>query len=173
MARQTLPFGTGSLNGRWMVPRFRQVARFDWDVAPIPTPDGRPATCWSGSVGLGINAKSQRGADAFRLVAFLAGPRGQALMTRSGLQLPNQRALAATPVYTQPGQRPAHPEVFVDAALHSRPGPWTDTPNTFWHDVYWTFIGKVFRGETSAATLLPSLVPLVDNALAENNEANR
>ena len=157
-------------DGRWMVPRFREAARFDWDVAPIPVPrKGMKSVCWSGSVGFAVHAQSKRPEASFKLVEFLAGPEGQRIMTGTGFQVPNQRWLAATDVYMQKGRKPAHPEVFLQAALTSRPGPWTDTPNVFWHDVYWNFIGKVFRGERQAADLLPEIAPLINNALTEGN----
>jgi multiple sugar transport system substrate-binding protein len=161
------------IDGRWTVPRFRKMS-FDWDVAPLPVPrKGMKSIGWSGSVGFGIGAKTPRAAEAFKLVEYMAGPDGQTAMTRSGLQLPNQRSLAATDVYMQRGQRPAHPEVFLDMAMTSRPGPWTDTPNTFWHDVYWTFVGKIWRGERKAKDLLPELSPLVNQTLRENNPERR
>jgi multiple sugar transport system substrate-binding protein len=103
----------------------------------------------------------------------MAGPEGQTEMTKSGLQVPNQRWLADTDVYMQRGQKPAHPEVFLASAATSRPGPWTDTPNTFWHDVYWTFIGKIWRGERKAKDILPELSPLINETLRENNPDGR
>jgi multiple sugar transport system substrate-binding protein len=161
-------------DGRWLVPHYRSSVKFDWDVAPFPAPKaGQTATTFSGSVGFGIYARSKKADASWRLVEYLAGPEGQTRMTRSGFQVPNQKSLAKTDVYMQHGQKPAHAEVFLEAAAHSRPGPWTDTPNIFWHDVYWNFVGKVFRGDKRAAELLPELVPMVDNALVENNELNK
>ncbi|MBC7545959.1 MAG: sugar ABC transporter substrate-binding protein [Candidatus Sericytochromatia bacterium] len=157
------------VDGRWMVPRYRSLG-FDWDVAPLPIPvPGRKSIMWSGSVGFGIDAKTKHPEAAFQLVEYLAGPDGQTAMTKSGLQVPNQMWLAQTDVFRQPGQRPAHPEVFLDSALTSRPGPWTDTPNTFWHDVFFNFIGKVWRGERTARGLLPEISPMVNQAMRENN----
>jgi multiple sugar transport system substrate-binding protein len=158
-------------DGRWMVPRYRTATHFGWDVAPFPVPHkGQKPITFSGSVGFGIYAKTKVAAASFRLIEYLAGPEGQAAMTKTGFQVPNQRALSHTEVYLQRGQKPAHAEVFLDMAANSRPGPWTDTPNTFWHDVYWNFVGKVFRGDKRATDLLPTLVPMVDNALVENND---
>lgn len=162
-------------DGRWLVPRYRDVLKFGWDVAPFPVPHkGQQPITFSGSVGLGAYARTKQPDASFRLIEYLAGPEGQAALTATGLQVPNQRSLAKTAVYMQPGKPPLHAEVFLAAAANSRPGPWTDTPNTFWHDVYWNFVGKVFRGDRKAADLLPTLVPMVDNALVENNnEGNR
>ncbi|HEU4409573.1 MAG TPA: sugar ABC transporter substrate-binding protein [Polyangiaceae bacterium] len=157
------------IDGRWMVPRFRRLP-FDWDVAPVPAArEGAPSVTWSGSVGLGVYAKSPRPASAFRLVAFLASRAGQALLSEAGFQVPNQIDLAGAEAYRQAGLRPEHPGVFVAALATSRPGPWTDTPDTFWHDVFWNVTGPVWRGERRAAELLPEVAPLINRALRENN----
>ena len=157
------------IDGRWMVPRYRKMA-FDWDVAPIPVPRrGMPSISWSGSVGLAISASSPRPAEAFTLIEYLAGPAGQAELARTGLQVPNQRSVAATAAFLQPGQRPARPEVFLRAAESGRAGPETETPNAFWQDVFGNFITAVWRGDRAARQLLPALAPLVNQTLRENN----
>lgn len=161
------------IDGRWLVPRFRKMG-FDWDVAPIPVPrKGMKSVTWSGSVGFGIQARSRQPEASFRLVEYFAGPVGQTILTRTGLQVPNQRWLARTDVYMQKGQKPEHPEVFLASALDSRPGPWTDTPNTFWHDVFWNYVGKIWRGERKAKDLLPEIAPVINQTLRENNPEPR
>ena len=153
------------IDGRWMVPRYRKLA-FDWDVAPIPVPvRGQPAITRSGSVGLAVSARSLHPKEAFTVAEYLAGPRGQAKLTKSGFQLPNQRALASTNVFLQRGQRPAHAEAFVMMAETSRPGAMTKTPNAFWHDVFDAYAVEVWRGERTAADLFPELAPRIDQTL--------
>jgi multiple sugar transport system substrate-binding protein len=157
------------IDGRWMVPRFRQL-EFDWNVAPIPVPErGAPSITWSGSVGLAVSARSTRARDAFALVAYLAGPEGQTRLTATGLQLPNQRALAMTPLFLQPGKRPLDAEVFVHAAERSRPAPATLVPNSFWYDVFSSFSEDIWRGERTAASLLLEIKPRVEQALRRRN----
>lgn len=153
------------IDGRWMVPRYRKLA-FEWDVAPIPVPvRGAPSIARSGSVGLAISARTQHPEEAFAVVEYLAGPRGQEKLTTTGFQLPNQRALASTSAFLQPGQRPTHAEVFVAAAEQSRPGPVTETPSGFWHDVFATYADEVWRGERRAADLFPKIAPRIDQTL--------
>ncbi len=157
------------IDGRWMVPRFRTLA-FDWDVAPIPVPDrSRPAILWSGSVGLAVSAKTKHPDEAFAFVAYVAGPEGQARLVKTGLQLPNQRALAMTEAFLQPGLRPAHADVFVRAAIGSRPSTITETPNAFWFDMMLIFLEDVWRGDRTARSLFPEIAPRIDKALRANN----
>ncbi len=153
------------IDGRWMVPRFRTLP-FDWDVAPIPVPrEGAPSIARSGSVGFAIGKHTKHPREAFELVKWLAGPEGQAILVRSGLQLPNQRATASTDLYLQRDRRPAHAEVFVAAAETSRPAPQTETLGTFWFDVYSIFSEPVWRGEKPANEVFPVIKPRIDQAL--------
>lgn len=153
------------VDGRWMVPRYRRLA-FDWDVAPVPVPArGVTSIARSGSVGLALSARTRHPKEAFSVIEYLAGPRGQEKLTSTGFQLPNQRELASTHVFLQPGQRPAHAEVFLPAAETSRPGPVTQTPDAFWHDVFVTYAEEVWRGERSAAALFPEIGPRIDQVL--------
>lgn len=168
-------FLTGRLatffGGRWMVPQFRKAA-FDWDVAPIPVSPrtGRQAG-WSGSVGLAISPRSRFPEAAWKLVEFLAGPEGQAAQSRSGFQIPNQRWLAATSVFLQPDQRPAHASVFIDAARVQQPGPFTRTPDSKWWTVLHQYLPRVWRGEEQPRQLLRHVRPEVQRALDEGWKA--
>jgi len=162
-------FQTGRLAtyflGRWMVPQFRKV-RFAWDVAPIPvSPRTRRMASWSGSVGFAISPRCRDPEAAWRLVEFLAGPEGQASQSAMGFQIPNQRRLAHTDLFLQPGQRPAHAEVFIAAALAERPFPTTRTPDNQWYDTLNQRLAAVWRGEKSAATLLKEIQPEVQKSL--------
>ena len=156
--RQSIPvdtlFLTGRLatflGGRWMVPQFRK-APFAWDVLPVPvSPRTRRQAGWSGSVGLAIAPTCAHKEAAWRLVEFLAGPEGQAAQARTGFQIPNQRGLSQTDVFLQPGQRPAHAEVFLGAVRHQQAGPPTRTPSAEWWDTLLRALAPAYRGEGSA-----------------------
>jgi multiple sugar transport system substrate-binding protein len=157
------------VDGRWMVPRFRQL-EFDWDVAPIPVPErGAPSITWSGSVGLAVSARTPRSREAFALVEYLAGPAGQTRLAATGLQVPNQRDLASTELFLQRHERPRHAEVFLAAAETSRPAPATLVPNAFWYDVFESFAEEVWRGDRTAASFFPEIKPRIDQALRTRN----
>jgi arabinooligosaccharide transport system substrate-binding protein len=162
-------FLTGRLatyfGGRWMVPQFRK-ASFDWDVAPVPvSPRTRRPAGWSGSVGLAISPHCRHREAAWALVEFLAGPEGQAVQSRSGFQIPNQRRLAHMAIFLQPEQRPRSAAVFIEAARTQRPGPFTQTPDDKWWTLLNQYLPRVWRGEEDAATLLRRVQPEIQRAL--------
>jgi len=154
--------------GRWMVPTYRKL-KFDWDVAPIPSNNGSWTNGWSGSVGLGVNAKSKHPEEAFKLVEFFAGIEGQTKMTELGFQIPNFRSMADDEVYTQPGQKPAHPEVFIKAGEGQQPGLWTYLPNGKWFDTLNQNLGKFWEGQEPAADFFTKLKPQIEKDLKEGN----
>lgn len=162
--QQSIPvdtlFLTGRLatfiDGRWKVPQFRN-ASFAWDVAPIPvSPRTHKLAGWSGSVGLAISHSCRSPEAAWRLVEFLAGAEGQKVQAATGFQIPNQRALAATDAFLQPGRPPRHAEVFIRAAGYQQPGPPTRTPNNEWWDALNRGLGPAFRGERSVSEAVRS-----------------
>ncbi|HEY3411744.1 MAG TPA: sugar ABC transporter substrate-binding protein [Armatimonadota bacterium] len=162
-------FDTGKLaciiTGRWAVPHYRTL-NFDWDVAPIPVnPRTRKPAGWSGSVGLGIARDCPNKAAAWRFVEFLAGPRGQAVQSLQGFQIPNQRALAYTDVFLQRDKRPRHAEVFIQGAINQRPGIATLAPTTEWLDEFGQRMTPVWDGRLSAAKGLKLMKPYVQKGL--------
>jgi multiple sugar transport system substrate-binding protein len=154
--------------GRWMVPTYRKL-KFDWDVAPIPSGNGSWTNGWSGSVGLGVNAKSKHPEEAFKLVEFFAGIEGQTKMTELGFQIPNFKSMSDDEVYTQPGQKPEHAEVFIKAGEGQVAGPWTYLPNGKWNDTLNQNLSKFWTGKESAVDFFTKLKPLVEKDLKEGN----
>lgn len=140
-----------TMAGRWSTTYFRDVLPFDWDVIPNPVgPSGKiyaaDENCsfsgWSGSVGVAIMAGSngeKYAEQAYRFVEFIAGPEGQVEQSALGFQIPNQIDVANSDVFLQPGQKPEHAEVFIEAARCERAGPWTYTPlyGQWFNDEWW------------------------------------
>ncbi|SFE06315.1 multiple sugar transport system substrate-binding protein [Paenibacillus catalpae] len=154
--------------GRWMVPTYRKL-KFDWDVAPIPSNNGSWTNGWSGSVGLGVNAKSKHPEAAFKLVEFFSGIEGQTKMTELGFQIPNFKSMSDDEVYTQPGQKPEHSEVFIKAGEGQQAGTWTYLPNSKWLDTLNQNLSKFWTGKESAVDFFTKLKPQVEKDLKEGN----
>lgn len=109
------------LSGRWLVPKYREEADFDWDIAPFP----------KGSVGSVVPldasgwavAKSSKHKDAaMKLVIFLASAENIEKMTQSGLIVP-ARVDAANSKYFLDGKKPLNAKVFLDIIKTSKPTP--------------------------------------------------
>lgn len=162
-------FDTGRLAcliaGKWNIPHYRELP-FDWDVAPVPvSPRTRKQVGWSGAVGLAIGRTCRNRDLAWRFIEFAAGPRGQVIQLRSGFDMPNQRHLAYTRAFRQPGKRPAHPEVFIPIAQTARPGLAPVAPTTEWLDEYHQRMRPMWAGEESMRDGLRRIRPFVQAGL--------
>jgi multiple sugar transport system substrate-binding protein len=164
-------FSTGKLammvTGRWMVPEFRKLG-FDWDVAPLPV---KTWAGTSGSVGLGIYSKSKNVEAAYKLVEYLGGPEGQKEQSLMGFSIPSFKSMANTEVFLQPGQKPEHAEVFIQAVESEVAGPWTYLPNAKWYDLLSQGLSPMWEGKKTSAEVLNELKPKIDQAIKEGNQA--
>lgn len=117
------------LQSRRYTTTLRSVEGLDWDVAPFPVARA-PATVLHADAY--CQAAAARNPEAARrFVAFALSEAGQSILTRSGRLVPARRSVAESPVFLDPGQRPASAQVFLDAIPHLR-----RTPNVaVWHEI--------------------------------------
>ncbi|AEI43853.1 ABC transporter substrate-binding protein [Paenibacillus mucilaginosus] len=154
--------------GRWQVPTYRKL-KFNWDVAPIPSATGSWVNGWSGSVGLGVNAKTKFPNESYKLVEWFAGKEGQTKMTELGFSIPNFKSMSNTDVFLQPGQKPEHASVFIKAAENQQAGPWTYLPNPKWSDTFNQKLAEFWVGTEPAQAFLDKMKPIIDKEIQEGN----
>jgi multiple sugar transport system substrate-binding protein len=154
--------------GRWMVPTYRKLD-FDWDVAPPPAGATGVSSSWSGSVGYAINKDTNFPEEAFQLIEYLAGERGQEIQTELGFAIPTYKSVSETDVFLQPGEKPENAEAFIIGAETQRPGPWTLTPNNRWLDHVNQNLTYLWNGERSAEEILDEIADEVQQLLEEGN----
>ncbi|HUO57417.1 MAG TPA: sugar ABC transporter substrate-binding protein [bacterium] len=120
--------GTAAMfhTGIWLVPKFRQIKNFDWDVVEFPKgPKGLRAFPLS-AAGYGIVKTCKNPDLAYELVKYLAGEVGEKYMAATGLTQPAIKAVAASPVFLD-GQQPKSKGFLVDAVKFGR--YWPMDPN--------------------------------------------
>ncbi len=127
------PFLTGNVGmagpfGRWKVPTYRLITKFDWDFAPLPHEAGKPpvngilSTAWS------IAAGSKNKDAAWRFIRFVSSPRGQALLCGPGLAIPVLRSVAHSEVFSDPAAKPENDAVYIRMAENARILEWPADP---------------------------------------------
>lgn len=163
-------FETGRLamitSGRYSTLGFRKL-NFDWDVAPIPA-NGKWSG-WSASVGFSVSGKTKHPQEAFQFLQYLVSEEVNQIRAEAGLSMPIYKEMANSDVFLRPDLKPQHAEVFLKAAEHQQPGPWTYVPNNKWWDTVNQNLGQLWEGKKKAQQLMEEIKPAVEKALKEGN----
>lgn len=116
------------LSGRWMVPKYRQEAKFDWDVVEFPHKMFMDSSGWA------ISKSSKHKREAVKLVQFLASEENSNRFVQSGLIVP-ARIDSAHSKYFLDNQKPRNSQAFLNTAEKSVPTPVTVNYNEILDDL--------------------------------------
>jgi multiple sugar transport system substrate-binding protein len=100
------------LSSRRSTPTFRESARFDWDVAPLPI-HRKPAGILHSDAYCMTTASRQKDV-AWRFVEFALGAEGQRIVARTGRTVPSLREVAESEAFLDPAKKPRRSRVFLD-----------------------------------------------------------
>ncbi len=109
------------ISGRWLVPKFRESAEFDWDVTQFPKGTKGSIVPLDAS-GWAIWAKSNKKEEAIRLIEYLSSKESLEKLSESGLIVP-AREDAATSKYFLDGKKPRNAKIFLEIIQTSKPTP--------------------------------------------------
>ncbi|MBI5863345.1 MAG: extracellular solute-binding protein [Planctomycetes bacterium] len=120
------PFLTGKIGmagpfGRWQVPLYRRIEKFDWDFAPLPHAAGKPPSNGVVTVAWAMAKAGRHKAESWRLMKFLLGRQGQEIVCNTGLAIPVLQSVAESPCFTNPSLEPESDSVFLAGAKQARP----------------------------------------------------
>lgn len=111
------------ISGRWMVPKLREEADFDWDVTQFPKGTNGSIVQLDAS-GWAIAKSSKHKEEAQKLVNYLASSQNSEKFATSGLIVPARKD-ASRSKYFLDGQKPVHSKIFLDIIETSKPTPVT------------------------------------------------
>lgn len=109
------------LSGRWLVPKYRSDAKFDWDVVNFPAGDKGSIVPLDAS-GWAIAKSSKHKKDAMRLIEFLASKESIEKFAQSGLIVP-ARIDVAEGKFLEDTRAPKNNSVFIDVIETAKPTP--------------------------------------------------
>ncbi|MFN8443918.1 MAG: sugar ABC transporter substrate-binding protein [Caldilineaceae bacterium] len=131
------------LDSRRVVPTFRTISDFDWDVAALPL--GKQAASVLHSDGFCITKASQGKEAAWKFIEFATSSEGQIILAKTGRTVPSLKSVAESPAYLEPGAKPANSQVWLDAIPAIRPLPilanWPDIESTLNNEIAQAFTG--------------------------------
>lgn len=132
------------VNSRRITPVLREVARFNWDVAPLP--QGRQPASVLHSDGYCLAAGSPVQTAALAFIAYAVGEEGQQIAGRLGRTVPSLIKVAESPAFLDPTQPPAQARVWLDIAPHLRLLPrlenWTEIERVSGIELEQAYIGR-------------------------------
>ena len=111
------------LSGRWLVPKYRQEAKFDWDIVEFPRYDSNSENIVPlDSSGWAVSKMSKHKAEAVKLVKYLSSQKSGQKFTQSGLIVPARMDVAKSDFFLD-GKNPEHAQVFLSVINNSNPTP--------------------------------------------------
>ncbi|MBI5564309.1 MAG: sugar ABC transporter substrate-binding protein [Chloroflexi bacterium] len=120
-------------DSRRATPTFREITAFNWDVAPLPQRTAPASVLHSDAYCL-TTATANKDA-AWTFIEFANSAEGQVLVSKSGRTVPSLKAVAQSPAFLEPNQKPARSQVFLDALSAMRTLPilknWVDIEEVF------------------------------------------
>jgi multiple sugar transport system substrate-binding protein len=130
------------MESRRVVPTFRTIDAFAWDVAGLPA-FGSPVSVLH-SDAYCMTADSDAKDAAWRFMEFALGPEGQRITSEAGRTVPSLRSVAGSDAFLDPDADPAHAQVFLDQIPSLRAVPvistWPeieDTANGLLEEAYY------------------------------------
>lgn len=111
------------LSGRWMVPKLREEASFDWDIAQFPKGTKGSIVPLDAS-GWAISKSSKHKTEALKLINYLSDEKSIEKFTQSGLIVPARKDVANSQSFLN-GQKPKNAKVFIEIIETSKPTPVT------------------------------------------------
>ena len=111
------------ISGRWMVPKLREEAKFDWDIVQFPNGEKGSIVQLDAS-GWAIAKSSQHKQEAQKLIEYLSSKESSEKFTTSGLIVP-ARYDVANSKYFLDGEKPKNSKIFLKIIKTSKPTPVT------------------------------------------------
>ena len=109
------------LTGRWLVPKYRESAEFDWDIAQFPKGTKGSIVPLDAS-GWAISKDSKHKTEAAKLIKFLSSKESLEKFSQSGLIVPARKSSANSPSFLD-GKEPKNAKVFLEVINTSKPTP--------------------------------------------------
>lgn len=111
------------ISGRWLVPKYRQEAKFRWDIVRFPDSDGKSSTPTDAS-GWAVSKSSMHKKEALKLIKYLSSKTSSEKFTGSGLIVPARIDTANSKIFLD-NQEPKNSREFLYAAQNSPSTPVT------------------------------------------------
>lgn len=113
------------ISGRWLVPKYRDEAKFDWDVVEFPRLNSKSESVVPlDASGWAISKSSKYKKESIKFVKYLASKEVSEKFTQSGLIVP-ARVDVSNSIYFLDSKKPKNAKAFITAAETAKLTPVT------------------------------------------------
>ncbi len=130
------------LSGRWLVPKYRTDAKFDWDIINFPHGSVGSVVPLDAS-GWAVSKYSKHKNEAKKFIDFLASKECCEKFTKSGLIVPARIDVSESEIFLD-GKKPKNAKVFIETIKTSKPTPVSVNYNEISNDIK-RYTEKIFN----------------------------
>lgn len=130
------------LTGRWLVPKYRTDAKFDWDIINFPHGSVGSVVPLDAS-GWAVSKYSKHKDEAKKFIDFLASKECCEKFTKSGLIVPARIDVSESEIFLD-GKKPKNAKVFIETIKTSKPTPVSVNYNEISNDIK-RYTEKIFN----------------------------
>lgn len=110
------------ISGRWLVPKYRSEAKFDWDIVNLP--EGKQGSIVNiDASGYALAKSSKHKDEAVRFINFISSKYALSKLAQSGLIVPARKDVAYSESFLNKAMKPKNAVVFLDIINAGRPTP--------------------------------------------------
>jgi multiple sugar transport system substrate-binding protein len=146
------------IEGHWMVPEFKNIKSFKWDVADITAaelPRGKMKANYGAGSCFAIPKLARNQENGWKLIRFLSSDKGQEILIASGLSTPALRTPKITKFFAS-SKPPANNQVFLDMIKYAHLPPMIPAYNEM-SDTMYRELDYFWLNEKSADEVLKTL----------------
>lgn len=140
------------LSGRWLVPKYRNEADFDWDIAPFPKGSAGSVVNIDSS-GYALSKSSKHKKEALKFIEYISSKESLNKLSQSGLIVPARKDSAYSDFFLNPKQKPLNAKVFLDCIETGRATPVNEHYQRI-TDKLNTVLEPVFLGQKKARDVI-------------------
>ena len=140
------------ITGRWLVPKYREEAKFNWDVALFPKGTKGSIVNIDAS-GYALSKYSKHKKEAIKFIEFISSNESLKQLTKSGLIVPARKDSAYSKDFLNNNIAPKNAKAFLTAVENGKPTPVNKDYQKF-TDKLNIFLEPVFLGKKNACEVL-------------------
>ncbi|MCD7780572.1 MAG: sugar ABC transporter substrate-binding protein, partial [Candidatus Gastranaerophilales bacterium] len=130
------------LGGRWMVPKFRETADFEWDI--IPFPSGETNKVYIDASGWAVSKKSKNKKAAVEFIKYLSSQNTINEFSKSGLIIPARKD-SASGINFLDNKPPKNARAFTEMLKNAKPTPVNENYGSI-NDILKEKVQTIFNG---------------------------